>query len=329
MTAGGAVRAIAWISGPVMEQQAQPQPDKALPVDRLRDYLRQLGPAAQKMLMREFEKALERGEDVAVANFVLTELRKIVRADDTNERPRAVEDPSRLVFACLTPFLTDGEPRSGQIRRSSLEPVWLWLSKSAAVDATAELERALAEGGRTEQAIRKFQITAAEMVATAVSPTSRGDDRARGLSRVGSPTAVEDLPTIGIIFAHREALETLGSRLPKITRTFAESQIASVRNQLDQLPSLQKPDVLPVAVSIVMQRLTSPWQIIRLAINIVGSDEESRIASTPFGIAVSMALDDLGCVVEELRTDIRRGHFDSSVHHLKTCLLYTSDAADE
>jgi hypothetical protein len=31
-----------------------------------------------------------------------------------------------------------------------------------------------------------------------------------------------------------------------------------------------------------------------------------------------MALDDLACVVEDLRTDIRRGHFDSSGHHLKT-----------
>ena len=84
-----------------MEQQAQSQPAKSLPVERLRDYLRQLAPAAQTLLMREFERALQRGEDVAVANFVLTELRQIVRAEPVNERPR-VEDPARLVFACLT-----------------------------------------------------------------------------------------------------------------------------------------------------------------------------------------------------------------------------------
>ncbi len=130
-----------------MEQQAQPPPAKSLPVDRLRDYLRQLAPAAQALLMREFERAVERGEDVAVANFVLTELRQIVRADGT-ERPRA-EDASRLVFACLGPFLIDeGEPRPGQIRRSSLEPVWLWLSKAAVVDAAAELGQTLSAGGR-------------------------------------------------------------------------------------------------------------------------------------------------------------------------------------
>jgi hypothetical protein len=301
-----------------MEQQATPQPAKPLPVDRLRDYLRQLAPAAQQMLMREFERALARGEDVAVANFVLTELRKIVRADDGNDRPR-VEDLSRMVFACLGPLLIDdGEPRVGQVRRSSLEPVWLWLSKASAVDAVAELEQSLSANSGTDQAVRKFQIAAAQVIAGAVSPSSRGDDRMRGLGRVGSPSAVEDLPTIGTIFANREALEALQMRLPKIVRTFADTQIASVKGQLSQIPSLQKPDVLPITLALLMQRLTSPWQIIRLAIGIVGSDEESRIAGTPFAIAVSMALDDLARLVDELRTDIRRGNFDKSAHHLKT-----------
>jgi hypothetical protein len=301
----------------VMEQQAQPPPAKSLPVDRLRDYLRQLAPAAQALLMREFERAVERGEDVAVANFVLTELRQIVRADGT-ERPRA-EDASRLAFACLGPFLIDeGEPRPGQIRRSSLEPVWLWLSKAAVVDAAAELGQTLSAGGGVDQAVRKFQIAASQAIAAAISPSSRGDDRVRSLGRVGSPTAVEDLPAIGIIFANREALEVLHSRLPKIIRAFTEQQIASVKGQFDQVPSLQKPDVLPVSMAVVMQRLTSPWQIIRLAISIVGSDEESRIAISPFGVAVTMALDDLARLVDELRTDIRRGNFDKSAHHLKT-----------
>jgi hypothetical protein len=301
-----------------MEQPAQSPPAKPQPVDRLRDYLRQLAPAAQAMLLREFERALARGEDVAVANFVLVELRKIVRADDSSERPR-VEDLPRLVFACLDPFLTDErEPRAGQIRRSSLDPVWLWFSKAALVDATAELERSLSANDGTEQAIRKFQIAASEAIAAAISPSSRGEDRSRSLARVGSPSAVEDLPSIGVIFANREALDALQMRLPKIVRNFAESQIASIRGQLSQSPSLQRADVLPMSLALVMLRLTSPWQIIRLAINIVGSDEETRIASTPFGIAVPMALDGLARVVDDLRTDIRRGNFDQSAHHLKT-----------
>jgi hypothetical protein len=301
-----------------MEQPALSPPAKPLPVERLRDYLRQLAPAAQALLMREFERAVARGEDVAVANLVLTELRKVVRSGDGDDRPR-VEDLPRLVFACLEPLLTDdGGPRPGQIRRSSLEPVWLWLSKTAVVQAAAELERSLSANAAADQAVRRFQIAASEAIAAAILPASRGDDRVRGVARVGSRSAVEDLPSIGIVFANREALDALQLRLPKIIRTFADSQIASVKSQLSQVPSLQRPEVLPIALSLLMQRLTSPWQIIRLAISIVGSDEESRIASTPFGIAVSMALDNLARLVDELRTDIRRGNFDQSAHHLKT-----------
>ncbi len=39
--------------------------------ERLRDYLAQLPPQSQALLMREFERAIERGEDATVANFVL------------------------------------------------------------------------------------------------------------------------------------------------------------------------------------------------------------------------------------------------------------------
>ena len=93
--------------------------------ERLRTYLAQLPPQAQALLMREFERALERGDDVAVAQFVLGELRKVVRRSDDDVKPR-VDDPQRLVFAPLDIFLADGSaaPRPGQIRRSSLQPVW-------------------------------------------------------------------------------------------------------------------------------------------------------------------------------------------------------------
>ena len=51
--------------------------------ERLRDYLAQLPPQAQALLMREFERAIERGEDTAVATFVLEQLRKVVDRKST------------------------------------------------------------------------------------------------------------------------------------------------------------------------------------------------------------------------------------------------------
>ena len=96
--------------------------------ERLKEYLAGLPPQAQALLMREFERAIERGEDTAVASFVLEQLRKVVRGSDEQARPR-IDDPARLTFRPLEPFLIEaGVPvRPGQIRRASLMPVWQWL----------------------------------------------------------------------------------------------------------------------------------------------------------------------------------------------------------
>jgi hypothetical protein len=67
-----------------------------------------------------------------------------------------------------------------------------------------------------------------------------------------------------------------------------------------------------------MQRLGSPWQIVRLGIAVAGSDDEIRIAGTPFGVAVTMAIFELSRISAELRADIKRGQFKNISNHLKT-----------
>src|SRR4029077_18101800 len=136
-------------------------------IERLRDYLAQLPPQAQALLMREFERAIERGEDIAVATFVLAELRKVVRGADDEARPRT-DDPARLLFRPLEPFLVESNVpvRPGQIRRSSLLPVWQWLNRDGAPEQAREFEATLAgmrETGSShdlEAAVRKLQHAA-------------------------------------------------------------------------------------------------------------------------------------------------------------------------
>jgi hypothetical protein len=290
--------------------------------ERLRDYLAQLPPQSQALLMRELERAVERGDDVTVANLVLEQLRKIVRGAEEDEQiePRS-DDPARLLFRPLEPFLaeTNFPTRAGQLRRASLLPIWQWLAREGAPEAAREFEAALAaatESGPMEIAARRFQLAAAEAILKIAAP-AQGDDRQRALLRVGPTSVVEDLLPIGLVLQAREALETLGSRLPSQIRMFADSQIASATEAL-KLPSLQTPQLLPFALSLIAQRLAAPWQIIRLAIKMAASDDELRVAATPYGVAVTIALHDLSFVAACLRTDIRRGHFDYVGEQLKT-----------
>jgi hypothetical protein len=292
-------------------------------IERLRDYLAQLPPQSQALLMREFERAIERGEDTTVATFVLEQLRNIVRATGEEAGPR-IEDPARLLFRPLEPFLIEENTsvRPGQIRRSSLMPVWQWLSRDGAPDQAREFEAALTrmrQAGTTfelEALVRKFQLAAANAIVKVATPVTAGD-RQRELSRVGPSNVIEDLLPIGSVLLAREALDTFNGRLPSYLRVFGDAQIASVGASLNGA-SLQTPQMLPFALSLIMQRLTAPWQIIRIAIKMAASDDEIRVAATPYGIAVTIALHDLSCLAANLRKDIKRAQFETVGEQLKT-----------
>src|SRR3954451_20741678 len=226
--------------------------------ERLRDYLAQLPPQAQALLMREFERAIERGEDTAVATFVLEQLRKVVRGSEEQARPRT-DDPARLTFRPLEPFLIEaGVPvRAGQIRRASLMPVWQWLVRDGAPESFKQFSGALThvkESGSVvglDDAIGMFQLAAAEAIVRIATPVP-GGDRQRALARVGPPDVVEDMLPIGAVLGAHEALDALSTRLPSSFRLFGEPQIASVMAALN-VAALQTPLVLPFALSLLMQ----------------------------------------------------------------------------
>ena len=202
--------------------------------ERLKAYLAQLPPQAQALLMREFERAIERGEDTTVANFVLDQLRKIVRGTDEEARPR-IDDPARLLFRPLEPFLVEGNAPVGRAKSAAIR----WCRCGHGWPATArpsnarEFEAALArlqETGTTsdlEVAIRKFQHAAADAIFKIAKPVPGGDHQ-RALSRIGPPKVIEDVLPIGSVLQAREAIDTLGGRLPSLLRVFANSQIASM-----------------------------------------------------------------------------------------------------
>jgi hypothetical protein len=292
-------------------------------IERLRNYLAQLPPQSQALLMREFERALERGQDTAVATLVLEQLRKIVRKTEADESaPPRTDDLSRLLFQSLEPFLVEaGAPiRVGQIRRSSLQPIWQWLCRDGAPDKLNEFERILARlpsvdsAGQVEALAQKLQAVAADAIFELTGPG--GGDKSRALARVGSPNVIEDLYSIGAVLQVREAVGAFNGKLPRFLRAFGESQIASVTAALN-VPVLQTPQLLPFALSMVIHRMSAPWQIIRLAIKMAASDDEIRVAATPYGVAVTIALHDLSCLGAILRMDIKRGRFDNVADNLK------------
>src|SRR5882724_726294 len=94
-----------------------------LPVERLRDYFRELPAAARALLIAELERASLRGEEVPGGHLLLRELRSAVR-QASSSAPR-VDDPMRQFFRPLDPFLVEdnsAQKYQWRMSRSTLEP---------------------------------------------------------------------------------------------------------------------------------------------------------------------------------------------------------------
>jgi hypothetical protein len=292
-------------------------------IERLRDYLRTLAPEARSMLVQELERTLLGGEETAGNNLVLQELRRAIRAE-AEPVPR-IGDAARMFFTPLEPFLIDGRAdhrRTGRIARVSLEPIWGWIGRDlmqAEVKALGDdINRALTAGdhARADQLVRTLHDRAIRRIKDAVAEVGGDEKSRRRLAvQVGTPRAIEDLDTLVAILSLREMIADFAKCLPSQIRTFEREQIeplwalldaATAPGALDRVGA-RKTDAFVYCLILVMNRLASPWQLVRIASRAADGDDTSRIAETPYAAAVGIVLGEAENMVAELRTEIKAG----------------------
>src|SRR5687768_7771835 len=123
----------------------------ALPVERLRQYLRELPTGARALLITELERAILRGDEIPGGDMLLQEVRAALRESD--EHVPRIGNPARLFFQPIEPFLTDyhsDRKVPGRILRAALEPAWNWISRDLASEECKaycdEVNRVIAAG---------------------------------------------------------------------------------------------------------------------------------------------------------------------------------------
>ena len=285
-----------------------------LPVERLREYLRQLPSEARALLIAELERAALRGDEILGGDFLLQEVRSALREEGISA-PR-IGNPARLFFQPLAPFLTDDDParkHQGRMARSCLEPLWAWIRRdlvpNEAKSYCDEVTRAIlsTDTANCEQLTQAFQSRVVERICTSLAAV-KADDKARWrmIGQIGTPKALDDLHDLLTILSSRDAFTLIESRLPPLIRNLADGQLDQVKALLDSPISAQR-DLLPYALILVMGRLAAPWQLIRLAVKAAESDDAARIAGTPYAAAVTITLADVERMVGELKADLKRG----------------------
>jgi hypothetical protein len=284
------------------------------PVERLRQYLRQLSPGARALLIAELERALLRGAEIPGGDLVLQEVRRAVR--DAGERTTRIGNPARLFFRALEPFLVDDTPahkHQGRIARASLEPIWAWISRDLVPTEAKACADKISDALIADDAMACQQLTSSlqDLVADQIDralAVARGEEKARRrlAAQVGTPHALDDLDDLVHILKARDVLALLADRLPGHIRNLADVHLDTVKALLEA-PAFRLPAIMPYALILVMSRLAAPWQLIRVAVKAAKSDEAARVAATPCAPAVSIVLAEIERMVAELQLDLRRG----------------------
>jgi len=283
-------------------------------VDRLRQFLRDLKPDAQALLIAELERSLLRGEEETGAELVLQELRRFAR-ESGRPSPRAGNLP-RLFFQPLEPFLVDDaatHKHPGRIARVSLDPIWTWIGRDLLPGevkaATEQVSRAVAanDSKKAEEVARAFQDRVAVRMEQALNAAWQDDKAMRRLmGQVATPRALEDIQAILKVLQSRDKLAAFSARLPGHIKNFSDEMVDDVKALIES-PVAGGSSLFLYVLVIVMSRLAAPWQLIRLATRAAGSDSAARIAETQYEITVSMVLSEMERMVGELKSELRSG----------------------
>jgi hypothetical protein len=259
------------------------------------------GPAASRLAMAvEVDRLLD-GHTLP-HETILSGLRPILRRDHYDRRPT----PLRLFCRPFQDLLTC-EPRKvkqkASIARGTLVPTWNWLSQTLLPEETQRYvkdTKDLVLGHKIEAAKARaveFWPLAAQAIRNVLS-TDMG--RVAAQKFLGDVFAVEDASEMALLLSAGEAMEQLAALLPVPVASFNEQLVWQAREIYDQLAK-DNPDAAAYVAVVAMNRLTKPWEALRLPLLITRHADEALIAKTDMGLVGEI----LFARMETLKTSIQ------------------------
>jgi hypothetical protein len=216
---------------------------------------------------------------------ILEGLRPVLRREHYDRRPT----PLRLFCRPFQDLLTC-QPRKvkqkAAIARGTLVPLWNWVSLTlipneaqAYVNDTKlnvlkqKLDDAIARAAR-------FWPIAAEAISNALSSEA---GRQAAQKSLGDAFAVEDAAEMALLLAAGESIEKLSVLLPIPVASFHEQLVWEVREIYSQLTQTN-PDAAAYVPVITMNRLSRPWEALRLPLLVTRHTDETLISKTDMGL---------------------------------------------
>ncbi len=238
---------------------------------------------------------------------ILSALRGKLR--EAQNRLSRVASPRRLVCAAFEDLLVVDRRRKqrGRIVRSSIAPVWRWLTETllppdalALLDAIRDrLLNASAEFADAE--VAAFQKAAAAALLAAIPSSEPGDARASAaVKALGSADIACDAHDMARMMEIGPQVLRLQREFPKPMHTLSENDIWVTRAVWERITE-SDPDCASYIVFLMLGRLEKSWEIMRLAGALSRKTNDVVVSRTDAGFVGDLLLSDLEDCIEVLR----------------------------
>ena len=267
-------------------------------LDRIREYLGRLTSQARSNLLVEIERIQLYGEEVPGADIVLAELRS--EFPDSGQPQARLSEPARLFFKPIESLIVDRAPEranSGEISRGSLSAIWDWINQlllpSMAGDYCEKMKRAIRKNDPREVTalVTGFQFKVTKCLDGLLSSDDGIETARTGLGQFTSSRAtLNDLAKIHSALSVADSMAAFAAALPAKMKKLDGEPLTKIKGLLDGLAA-KHPAAIPFALTLVMQHLNTPWQLVHLATRVSRSKAFEDVKATRYAISVSMVLD--------------------------------------
>ncbi|HKD21923.1 MAG TPA: hypothetical protein VKB71_07900, partial [Rhizomicrobium sp.] len=237
-------------------------------------------------------------------DLILAGLRPVLRRAERAERT-----PTPLRLFCQ-PFqdLLSSEPRkeklAGRIAHTSINPVWKWLAQTALPEETMQFFNAVKAdilGYRVDNAnlrAHEFWPLASRAVLECLASAPKASRTA-----LGGDAAVADAREMAQLLAVGAEIAELQKKISRSAPTLSEEMLRALREIYDAVMR-KSPDAAPYVAVVAMNRLSRPWEALRLPLAISRQTQDTLISSTDMGLVGEI----LFAEIEEHAVAVRSAH---------------------
>ncbi len=285
-------------------------------LERLDEFLHHVTPTLALQLARAVEVDRLRGGALPHEE-ILGALRPRLR--EAGQRLPRLPTPRRLICAVFEDLLVDDRLRKqrGRIARSSIAPVWDWLTGALAPaelgPALEAVREKLVNGGAdfADAEVGAFQRLAAAAILAAVPTPDIKDVRCAAAVAALGPDVAADAHDMARMMEMADDMRALQRATPRPLPALNDDDIAVFRAAFDRMARTH-PDCASYVAFFVLARLRKPWEALRLAGALTRKSDDVKLSRTDLGQIGEALLADLEDCIARL-TQMRASAVDSAI----------------